>query len=91
MEVSTTKKAKIKKQAEPDIDFTKALDNEMPDIFAPPRNLKSLLLPSNKAPCNTKLPEDCHYQPEDLVKLFRIPNMIVMFTISLVLKDGWTL
>ncbi|KAK8289753.1 hypothetical protein V6Z11_D07G209700, partial [Gossypium hirsutum] len=77
MEVSTTKKAKNKKQAEPDIDFTKALDNEMPDIFAPPQNLKSLLLPSNRAPCNTKLPEDCHYQPEDLVKLFLIPDMII--------------
>ncbi|KAG4192886.1 hypothetical protein ERO13_A07G186000v2, partial [Gossypium hirsutum] len=76
MEVSTTKKAKNKKQAEPDIDFTKALDNEMPDIFAPPQNLKSLLLPSNRAPCNTKLPEDCHYQPEDLVKLFLMPNKI---------------
>ncbi|TYH63864.1 hypothetical protein ES332_D07G225300v1 [Gossypium tomentosum] len=88
MEVSTTKKAKNKKQAEPDIDFTKALDNEMPDIFAPPQNLKSLLLPSNRAPCNTKLPEDCHYQPEDLVKLFLIPDMIVMFTTSLLLKDG---
>ncbi|MBA0673357.1 hypothetical protein Goklo_024597, partial [Gossypium klotzschianum] len=82
------RKPKIKKQAEPDIDFTKALDNEMPNIFAPPQNLKSLLLPSNRAPCNTKLPEDCHYQPEDLVKLFLIPNMIVMFTISLLLKDG---
>ncbi|TYH10944.1 hypothetical protein ES288_A07G218800v1 [Gossypium darwinii] len=86
MKVSTTKKAKNKKQAEPDIDFTKALDNEMPDIFAPPQNLKSLLLPSNRAPCNTKLPEDCHYQPEDLVKLFLMPNMIVMFTTSLLLN-----
>ncbi|KAG8489416.1 hypothetical protein CXB51_017847 [Gossypium anomalum] len=42
---------------------------------------------SNRAACNTKLPEDCHYQPEDLVKLFLIPNMIVMFTTSLLLKD----
>ncbi|MBA0704714.1 hypothetical protein Golax_016954 [Gossypium laxum] len=88
MEVSTTKKAKNKEQAEPDIDFTKSLDNEMPDIFAPPQNHKSLLLPSNRAPCNTKVPEDCHYQPEDLIKLFLIPNMIVMFTTSLLLKDG---
>ncbi|XP_039027257.1 condensin complex subunit 2-like [Hibiscus syriacus] len=74
----TTKKARNKKQAEPDIDFTKALDNEVPDIFAPPKNLKSLLLPSNRAPCNTKLPEDCHYQPEDLVKLFLLPDAMCL-------------
>ncbi|KAK6259484.1 Condensin complex subunit 2/barren - like 1 [Theobroma cacao] len=76
--VLTTKKARNKKQVEPDIDFTKALDNEMPDIFAPPKNPKSLLLPSNRAPCNTKLPEDCHYQPEDLVKLFLLPNVMCL-------------
>ncbi|KAL4339922.1 hypothetical protein GQ457_08G015460 [Hibiscus cannabinus] len=74
----TTKKARNKKQTEPDIDFTKALDNEMPDIFAPPKNLKLLLLPSNRAPCNTKLPEDCHYQPEDLVKLFLLPDVLCL-------------
>ncbi|XP_022759050.1 condensin complex subunit 2-like isoform X2 [Durio zibethinus] len=73
----TAKKARNKKQAEPDIDFTKAFDDEMPDIFAPPKNPKSLLLPSNRAPCNTKLPEDCHYQPEDLVKLFLLPNVMM--------------
>ena len=84
--VLTTKKARNKKQAEPDINFTKALDNEMPDIFAPPKNLKSLLLPSNRAPCDTKLPEDCHYQPEDLVKLFLLPNVMVMCATSLLLK-----
>ncbi|XWS36770.1 hypothetical protein CRYUN_Cryun20dG0114300 [Craigia yunnanensis] len=76
--VLTTKKARNKKQAEPDIDFTKALDNEMPDIFAPPKNPKSLLLPSNRAPCDTKLPEDCHYQPEDLVKLFLLTNVMCL-------------
>ncbi|XP_059451429.1 condensin complex subunit 2 isoform X1 [Corylus avellana] len=71
----TTKRPRNKKQAEVDIDFTKALDEEMPDIFAPPKNPKSLLLPANRVPCNTKLPEDCHYQPEDLVKLFLLPNV----------------
>ncbi|XVF21003.1 hypothetical protein REPUB_Repub12eG0053100 [Reevesia pubescens] len=76
--VLTAKKARNKKQAQPDIDFTKALDSEMPDIFAPPKNPKSLLLPSNRAPCNTKLPEDCHYQPEDLVKLFLLPNVMCL-------------
>ncbi|KAG8488359.1 hypothetical protein CXB51_016381 [Gossypium anomalum] len=76
--VASTKKARNKKQTEPDIDFTKALDDELLDIFAPPKNLKSLLLPSNRAPCNTKLPEDCHYQPEDLVKLFLLPNVMCL-------------
>jgi hypothetical protein len=74
----TTKRPRNKKQAEVDIDFTKALDEEMPDIFAPPKNSKLLLLPANRAPCNTKLPEDCHYQPEDLVKLFLLPNVKVI-------------
>ncbi|XVE78431.1 hypothetical protein DITRI_Ditri13aG0144500 [Diplodiscus trichospermus] len=76
--VLTAKKSRNKKQAEPDIDFAKALDDEMPDIFAPPKNPKSLLLPSNRAPCNTKLPEDCHYQPENLVKLFLLPNLMCL-------------
>lgn len=67
-----------RKKVQPDLDFTKALEEEMPDIFAPPKNPKSLLLPANRAPCNTKLPEDCHYQPEDLIKLFLIPNVKVM-------------
>ncbi|XP_038702660.1 condensin complex subunit 2-like isoform X1 [Tripterygium wilfordii] len=74
----TTNKSRNKKQAEPDIDFTKALDDEFPDVFAPPKNPKSLLLPANRAPCNTMLPEDCHYQPEDLVKLFLLPNVMCL-------------
>ncbi|CAN0897045.1 Condensin complex subunit 2 [Linum grandiflorum] len=68
--------AATKKQSEPDIDFTKALDEESPDVFAPPNNPKSLLLPAKRTPCNTRLPEDCHYQPEDLVKLFLLPNVM---------------
>ncbi|KAG6661209.1 condensin complex subunit 2 isoform X1 [Carya illinoinensis] len=71
----TTKRPRNKKQTEVDIDFTKALDKDLSDVFAPPKNPKSLLLPANRAPCNTKLPEDCHYQPEDLVKLFLLPNV----------------
>ncbi|KAK2988607.1 hypothetical protein RJ640_026104 [Escallonia rubra] len=62
----TIKKAKNKK-AEVEIDFTKALDNDSSDIFAPPKNPKSLFLPAKREPSNTTLPEDCHYQPEDLV------------------------
>ncbi|XP_022970958.1 condensin complex subunit 2 [Cucurbita maxima] len=72
---TTTKKARAKKQAENDIDFTKDLEKEVSDLFAPPKNSKALLLPKNRVPCNTKLPEDCHYQPEDLVKLFLLPNV----------------
>lgn len=50
----------------------------MLDIFSSPKNPKSLLLPESKLPCNTKLPEDCHYQPEDLVKLFLLSNVKVV-------------
>ncbi|XP_057955867.1 condensin complex subunit 2 [Malania oleifera] len=76
--LSTAKKPRGKKQPELDIDFTKAWDTEMPDIFAPPRNPKSLLLSANRVPCNTKLPEDCHYQPEELIKLFLLPNTMCL-------------
>ncbi|XP_021659208.2 condensin complex subunit 2 isoform X2 [Hevea brasiliensis] len=72
----STKRTKTKRQVELDIDFTKALDEKMPDLFAPPKNPKSLLLPATRAPCNTTLPEDCHYQPEELVKLFLLPNIM---------------
>ncbi|KAG2308857.1 hypothetical protein Bca52824_028605 [Brassica carinata] len=59
------KKTREKKQAEPELDFTKSTGG---------RN--SLLLPASRAPCQTKLPEDCHYQPENLVKLFLLPNVM---------------
>ncbi|KAJ7981268.1 Condensin complex subunit 2 [Quillaja saponaria] len=72
---TTAKRPRNKKQAEIDIDFTKALEKTMLDIFCPPKNPKTLLLPENRPHCNTKLPEDCHYQPEDLVKLFLLPNV----------------
>jgi condensin complex subunit 2 len=71
------KRAKKKILAEVDIDFTKSLDEELHDIFIPPKNPKSLLLPANRAPASNRLPEDCHYQPEDLVKLFLRPNLLV--------------
>lgn len=72
----TAKKPKSRKKV-PDIDFTKSLENDMPDIFAPPKNPKSLLLPANKVPCNITLPEDCHYRPESLVRLFLLPDVMV--------------
>ncbi|XP_024047741.1 condensin complex subunit 2 isoform X2 [Citrus clementina] len=71
-----TKKIRGRRQPEPDIDFKKALDEKFPDLFAPPKNPKSLLIPGNRAPSNTTLPEDCHYQPEDLIKLFLLPNCL---------------
>ncbi|XP_073058220.1 condensin complex subunit 2-like isoform X1 [Primulina eburnea] len=71
------KKMKNKK-AETDLDFSRAIDADISNIFDPPKNPKSLLLPANRAPCNTKLPEDCHYQPEDLVKLFLLPNVLCL-------------
>lgn len=58
----------------------KASDKDLSDVFAPPKNPKSLLLPANREPGNTILPEDCHYQPENLVKLFLLPNVMVMLS-----------
>ncbi|OIT03480.1 PREDICTED: condensin complex subunit 2 [Nicotiana attenuata] len=69
-----TKKTKSRK-AEPEISFTKALDTDLSHVFAPPKNPKLLLLPANRISCNRLLPEDCHYQPENLVKLFLRPNV----------------
>ncbi|QHO00034.1 Condensin complex subunit [Arachis hypogaea] len=70
-----TRAPRSKKQKEIDLDFTVFLEKEMLDIFNPPKNPKTLLLPESRIPCNTKLPEDCHYQPEDLVKLFLLPDV----------------
>ncbi|VAI49496.1 unnamed protein product [Triticum turgidum subsp. durum] len=48
-DLEVAKKAKKKKgKDEPDIDFTKALEHEKANVFAPPKNPKSLLLPANK-------------------------------------------
>ncbi|XP_042376872.1 condensin complex subunit 2-like [Zingiber officinale] len=74
---SVSKKSKNRKDVN-DIDFTKSLEIDMSNIFAPPKNPKSLLLPANKATCITSLPEDCHYQPESLVKLFLLPNVMCL-------------
>ncbi|KAI3497275.1 hypothetical protein L1887_39768 [Cichorium endivia] len=71
-----SKKPRKKKQVEPDIDFTKALENDIIDPFIPPKNPNSLLLPAKREPYNTMLPEDCHYKPENLVKLFLLPNVL---------------
>ncbi|XP_042949007.1 condensin complex subunit 2-like isoform X4 [Carya illinoinensis] len=74
----STKRAKKKILTEVDIEFKEPLDEEVHDIFLPPKNPKSLLLPANRAPANNRLPEDCHYQPEDLIKLFLLPNVLCL-------------
>ncbi|TKY48717.1 Condensin complex subunit 2 [Spatholobus suberectus] len=68
-----TRQPRTKRQVEVDLDFINFLEIKIPDIFSPPSNPKSLLLPENRPPCVTKLPEDCHYEPEDLAKLFLLP------------------
>ncbi|CAJ1979073.1 unnamed protein product [Sphenostylis stenocarpa] len=70
-----SRQPKSKKQTEAELNFTNSLEKEMLDTFSPPKNPKLLLLPESRLPCNTKLPEDCHYQPEDLVKLFLLSNV----------------
>ncbi|XP_075671051.1 condensin complex subunit 2-like [Castanea sativa] len=74
----TNKRTKKKILTEVDIDFTNSLDKEVDDIFLPPKNPKSLLLPANRAPTSNRLPDDCHYQPENLVKLFLLPNVLCL-------------
>jgi condensin complex subunit 2 len=72
-----TRRPRTMRQIEVDLNFTNFLGKTLPDIFAPPKNHKSLLLPENRSVCVTKLPEDCHYEPENLVKLFLLPNVKV--------------
>ncbi|RRT44074.1 hypothetical protein BHE74_00044139 [Ensete ventricosum] len=71
------RKPRNRKEAR-DVDFTKSLENDISDIFAPPKNPKSLTLPVNKATVVITLPEDCHYRPESLVKLFLLPNVMCL-------------
>lgn len=53
------------------------LEKEKPNIFSPPQNPKSLPLAANRAPFSSKLPEDCLYQPQDILSLFLLPNVTV--------------
>ncbi|CAK9163912.1 unnamed protein product [Ilex paraguariensis] len=78
----STKRPTDSTPLELDIDFIKFLDQEFPGIFAPPKNPRSLLLPANRMPGSNTLPEDCHYQPEDLVKLFLLHNVMPELTQS---------
>eukprot|EP00250_Pteridium_aquilinum_P035725 c9866_g1_i1 orf=530-2599(+) len=46
--------------------------------FAPAADFKSLMMPQSNASVSTLLPEDCHYQPEDLVRLFLQPSVMLL-------------
>lgn len=70
-------KVKNRKKDLPDICFTQSLDKTL-DIFSCPKNPRSLLLPVNRYLCNTTLPEDCHYNPENLLRLFVLPNCMFL-------------
>ncbi|CAA6671288.1 unnamed protein product [Spirodela intermedia] len=70
--------SKKKKQEACDIDFTKALDKEISDIFAPPKSRRSILLPPNRGSCSITLPEDCHYQAQNLVRLLLRPDVLCL-------------
>ncbi|XP_065864626.1 condensin complex subunit 2-like [Euphorbia lathyris] len=74
----STKRQKRKNPVETDINFLISLDTERIDIFALPKSPDSLLLSSSPAPFSNMLPEDYHYQPENLVKLFLLPNFLCM-------------
>ncbi|KAJ1400043.1 Condensin complex subunit 2/barren [Sesbania bispinosa] len=87
-EVHCTMQPKTKRQIEVDLYFTNFVEKNIPDIFSPPKNHKWLLLPENRPPCVTKLPEDCHYEPEDLVKLFLRPNVMCVGRRARKYSDG---
>lgn len=73
----TKKRSKDKNHTQIDLVFTTSIDEEFTDIFYPPQSLKSLLLPANRVPSH-RLPEDCHYPPDGLVKLFLLPNVLLL-------------
>ncbi|CAJ1956276.1 unnamed protein product [Sphenostylis stenocarpa] len=72
-DIQKTRKPRTTRQVKVDLEFTSFLEKKIPDIFSPPKNPKSLLLSKSISPCITKDPEDCHYEPEDLVKFFLVP------------------
>ncbi|KAK8959320.1 Condensin complex subunit 2 [Platanthera guangdongensis] len=72
----TTSKTKVKKSFS-DFEFMKSLEKDFSNIFQAPKNPKSLLLPTNRASCKFSLPEDFHYKPESLAKLFLLPDVMV--------------
>ncbi|PRQ31947.1 putative condensin complex subunit 2/barren [Rosa chinensis] len=73
----TNKRSKNKNNTQVELVFTTSIDKEFPDIFSPPKTLKSLLLSANRVPSH-RLPEDCHYPADDLVKLFLLPSVLLL-------------
>lgn len=73
---SNDNKLKRRKREPFSIDFLNRPDTETGSAFAPPKNQRSLLLPQSSSSGKTTLPEDCHYQPEGLVKLFLLPSVM---------------
>lgn len=69
-------KVKKRKREPFSIDFLNRPDTENGAAFAPPKNQRLLLLPQSSSSGKTTLPEDCHYQPEGLVKLFLLPSVM---------------
>ncbi|KAM3324641.1 hypothetical protein P3S67_005793 [Capsicum chacoense] len=57
------------RNTESDIAFTKALNTGLSHSFVLPKNSKLLLL-ETITPRNRFLPEDRHYKPKNLLKLF---------------------
>jgi len=75
--IQKTRQPRTKREVKVDLEFTSFLEKKIPDIFSPPKNPKSLLVSENISPCVTKLPEDWHYEPENLVNLFLLPHVKV--------------
>ena len=77
MTTFSTKRNKEIKVPAADLEFASLIVKEVPGIFAPPRDTKSLLLHLSRLPRINSLPKDCHYELKDLVKLFLLPNIQV--------------
>ncbi|XP_073110424.1 condensin complex subunit 2 isoform X3 [Elaeis guineensis] len=73
-----TKRTKNCKQCDSDINFANSVEDEMPDIFHPPKNPRLISLPVSRVACKIMLPEDCHYKPDNLVRLFICPNLLCL-------------
>ncbi|XP_047158773.1 condensin complex subunit 2-like isoform X2 [Vigna umbellata] len=73
--IQKTRQPRTKREVKVDLEFTSFLEEKIPDVFSPPKNPKSLLVSENISPCVTKLPEDWHYEPEDLINLFLLPHV----------------
>lgn len=73
--LSGEKKIKKAKRKPFQVDFINSPEIDS-TAFALPKNQRSLLLPQNNSPNTTILPEDCHYQPEELVRLFVLPSVM---------------